>query len=216
MNIRDYQSIIWDWNGTLLNDVWLCADIMNNLLRKRSLPEITLEKYRDIFTFPVEDYYLKAGHSFENESFKVIGKEFMDEYELRKVDCHLFPYAVNVLQSIKDMSIDQYLLSAYKQESLIDFVKYYGLDEYFLSVKGLDHIYADGKLELSRQLVNEISSKINTSKSLFIGDTIHDFEVASNLGADCLIIASGHQSLNQLDPIEVAIFKSLEELYSIL
>jgi phosphoglycolate phosphatase len=216
MNIRDYQNIIWDWNGTLLNDVWLCADIMNNLLNKRSLPEITLEKYREIFTFPVEDYYLKAGHSFENESFKVIGKEFMDEYELKKVECRLFPGAVNVLQSIRDLGIDQYLLSAYKQESLIDFVRQFGLDEYFLSVKGLNHIYADGKLKLARQLIAEISNKKNTSKTLFIGDTIHDFEVASNLGADCLIITSGHQSLNQLDPVDVTKFDSLEEFYAIL
>ena len=59
MQIKNYQHIIWDWNGTLLNDVKLCADIMNNLLKTRSLPTITLEKYREIFTFPVKDYILK-------------------------------------------------------------------------------------------------------------------------------------------------------------
>ena len=55
MQIKNYQHIIWDWNGTLLDDVELCADIMNNLLKTRSLSTITLEKYREIFIFPLKD-----------------------------------------------------------------------------------------------------------------------------------------------------------------
>ncbi|NNG28138.1 MAG: HAD family hydrolase, partial [Ignavibacteriaceae bacterium] len=84
-NILKYDHIIWDWNGTLLNDVELCAFIMNNLLRKESLPEISLKKYREIFTFPVEEYYKLAGHNFNNNSFEVLGREFMIEYEQNKL-----------------------------------------------------------------------------------------------------------------------------------
>ena len=71
-NILKYNHIIWDWNGTLLNDVELCASIMNNLLRNESLSEISLEKYREIFTFPVEEYYKLAGHNFERNSFEIL------------------------------------------------------------------------------------------------------------------------------------------------
>ena len=98
MQIKNYQHIIWDWNGTLLNDVQMCSDIMNNLLKVRSLPTITLEKYKEIFTFPVKDYYIKAGHNFENESFEKIGKDFIDEYEKRKTECTLYPFAAEVLK----------------------------------------------------------------------------------------------------------------------
>ncbi|MCJ7554278.1 MAG: HAD family hydrolase, partial [Ignavibacteriaceae bacterium] len=75
------RHIIWDWNGTLFNDVVLCKDIMNNILKRFDLPLLSLEKYREVFTFPVEDYYKKAGLDFNITPFEILGKDFMDEYE---------------------------------------------------------------------------------------------------------------------------------------
>ena len=66
------KHVIWDWNGTLLDDAWLCVDVMNGMLSKRGLPLITLEIYRNIFDFPVRDYYLKLGYDFDNESFEMV------------------------------------------------------------------------------------------------------------------------------------------------
>ena len=175
MNLYDYKHIIWDWNGTLFNDVYLCSDIMNHLLEKRSLPVLTIDKYRDIFTFPVKDYYIKAGHDFTDESFEKIGKEFMDEYEVRKYECNLYPFTLKVLEKFKSNNINQYLLSAYKQESLLHIIKKYGIAEYFSEVYGLDHIYADGKLELGRKLMRRIRTNGKDEKVLLIGDTVHDF-----------------------------------------
>ena len=97
-----YDNIIWDWNGTLLDDVELCSSIMNNLLRKESLPEISIEKYREIFTFPVEEYYKLAGHSFEKKSFELLGKDFMVEYEEKKLSCKLYPFASETMDLLKE------------------------------------------------------------------------------------------------------------------
>jgi len=216
MQIENYQHIIWDWNGTLLNDVQMCADIMNNLLKVRSLPTITLEKYKEIFTFPVKDYYIKAGHNFENESFEKIGKDFIDEYEKRKTECALYPFAAEVLEIIRSLKIEQHLLSAYKQNNLEDIIKHFDINEYFNSVKGLDHIYADGKIELGKQLMNEISSNGKGSKVLLIGDTIHDYEVAKELNIDCLLVSNGHQNIEKLKSLNIPVIKNLKELFLLM
>ena len=50
-----YKHIIWDWNGTLLNDAWLFVEIMNGVLDNRNMDTITLEKYRKIL-IPNEGY----------------------------------------------------------------------------------------------------------------------------------------------------------------
>ena len=52
-----YTHIIWDWNGTLLDDAWLCVDVMNGMLRERRLPTRTLDQYKEVFDFPVRNYY---------------------------------------------------------------------------------------------------------------------------------------------------------------
>jgi phosphoglycolate phosphatase len=216
MNLFKYSDIIWDWNGTLLNDVELCSQIMNDLLVSRSLPAITLNRYKEIFTFPVKDYYVKAGHTFSEESFEKIGGDFMDEYEVKKYNCNLFPYATNVLQKIQSLNIRQHLLSAYRQEDLIEFVKHYDIYKYFSLIKGLDHIYADDKIEIGKKLMNEIAADGMNSDVIMIGDTIHDFEVADELGSDCILIANGHQNIERLQKLNIPVMKNLEELYNLL
>jgi phosphoglycolate phosphatase len=216
MRFKNYQHIIWDWNGTLLDDVQLCADIMNNLLKARSLPTITLEKYKEIFTFPVKDYYIKAGHDFVSESFEKIGKDFIDEYENRKAGCTLYPFATEILELIHSLDIKQHLLSAYKQNNLEDIIKHFDIEEYFNSVRGLDHIYADGKMEIGKQLMNDISSNGKGSKVLLIGDTIHDYEVSKGLNTDCLLISNGHQNNEKLKSLNIPVFNNLEEIFLLL
>ena len=83
--IKNYKHIIWDWNGTILNDLELCVDVGNNLFRKKNIPTISVEKYKDIFTIPVLKYYEAVGFDFSKESFEVLGKEWMQEYEEEKI-----------------------------------------------------------------------------------------------------------------------------------
>ena len=147
---NSYNHIIWDWNGTLFNDVELCASVMNMLLTQESLPNISIKKYKEIFTFPVIEYYRIAGHTFEKNSFEVLGKQFMDEYELRKNKCELFPGVTELLALMKSKNVQQHLLSAYEQDSLNRILKYFAIEDYFKNIVGLDNIYAGGKSNLAK------------------------------------------------------------------
>ena len=215
--ISEYNHIIWDWNGTLLDDVKLCASIMNSLLEQESLPGITVEKYREIFTFPVVEYYKLAGHTFERNSFKVLGKIFMENYELRKLECNLFPDVRKVLNEFKNKNINQYLLSAYKQDLLDKTVKHFELNEYFNEIIGLDNIYAGSKIHLGKELISIINSNGKKEKILLIGDTQHDLEVAQAIGVDCILISAGHQSEKKLSGLSgVTIIPGLDSLLTML
>ncbi len=87
------KIIIWDWNGTLLNDVQMCVNCMNVLLGKRNLPRLSFDTYRNVFNFPVRDYYEKIGFDFTCEDFEVPAKEFMDLYHRFLPETSLFPCA---------------------------------------------------------------------------------------------------------------------------
>ena len=215
-NIVKYDHIIWDWNGTLLNDVELCASIMNHLLRKESLPEISLKKYRDIFTFPVEKYYKLAGHNFKNNSFKILGKEFMIEYEKNKFDCVLYPSVIESIQLLQEQGKKQYLLSAYKHDNLESIIKSFKIDHYFEHISGLDNIYAGSKMELGKELIKKINPNGNDENILLIGDTEHDLEVANEVGIDCLLISEGHQNKERLLRLGVPVINTLTELKELL
>ncbi len=208
--IRKYKHVIWDWNGTILNDVELCVDVANNLFRKKNIPQITLEKYKSIFTIPVKDYYIEAGFNFDNESFEVVGKEWMDEYEERKYECSLYTDLVKVMESIQRSGIQQSVLSAYKQDLLNEMINKFELDKYLEHVIGLDNIYAASKLHLGKALMNKLCN--GHGETLMIGDTVHDYDVAIEIGADCALIAAGHQEYEKLVKTGAQVFKNLSEL----
>ena len=55
------EHVVWDWNGTLVDDAKLCVDIVNGILSEHMMPAVSLEFYRDHFSFPVSSYYEKIG-----------------------------------------------------------------------------------------------------------------------------------------------------------
>lgn len=208
--MHTYKHIIWDWNGTLFNDVGLCLDVLNGLLTRNNLARITLETYRDIFTFPVKDYYAKAGLDLEKHSFEKLGKEWMDEYQERRLEAQLFPKVIEILHKINNCGLEQSILSAYMQNTLLELVDHFNLRHCFIHLTGLDHIYATSKVDLGRELMEKLNH--NRDEVLLIGDTVHDFEVSQEIGADCVLIADGHQSKIKLLNCDAKVFENLEEM----
>jgi phosphoglycolate phosphatase len=203
--IGRYRHVIWDWNGTLFDDVGLCVDLISELLIKRGLPPISIERYRDIFTFPVKNYYAATGLDLEREPFERVGREWMDEYERRKHGCALHPGMGELLEGIAARGIGQSILSAYSQHTLIELVGHCGLTKYFQHLYGLDNIYAASKVDQGRKLMAILGH--GPGETLLIGDTAHDYDVAREVGADCLLIAHGHQSLERLAKLGVPVFR---------
>lgn len=213
--IEKYKHIIWDWNGTIFDDVDLSYNIICRLMVQYNLKSISLDQYKDFFTIPVRNYYERIGFDFEKESFEVVGRKWMDEYERRKFECNLYPGILPILKKIKSLNIGQSILSAYSQHTLDEMVKHFMLKEYFNNVVGLDNIYAASKLHLGVNLMKEIGKK--QGEVLLIGDTIHDLEVASEIGADCVLLSCGHQSNENLSILsrpygEITILASVDEL----
>ena len=194
--INNYKHVIWDWNGTLLNDVDFCRRIINRILVENNLPDLSLKKYREIFTFPVQNYYQAAGLDFSKISFEVLGKDFIDEYEEKKLSCSLFENAVDVLSGIHKKGIGQSVLSAYLHDNLVSILDHYNLTKYFDNVIGLDNIYAGSKTHLGLSLVEQLN--LPKKQILFIGDTLHDAEVAEAMGVHSILIANGHQVKEKL------------------
>ncbi|MBI5771079.1 MAG: HAD family hydrolase [Verrucomicrobia bacterium] len=185
-----YRHIIWDWNGTLLNDVDFSIDIMNGLLRRRGLPLLDRARYHALFDFPVRDYYYRLGFDPARDSFEALSVEFIGGYDERRWECRLHSGTRPALTAARAAGISQSILSAYRQETLHEIVAHFGLTDFFLRLTGLDNIYAHSKAELGRAWVAELG--LPRSDILMVGDTLHDLDVAAEMGVDCVLVAAGH------------------------
>ncbi len=188
--------IIWDWNGTIINDVQICVDIMNQLLEQNHLPKIGLKTYRRVFTFPVKEYYKRLGFDFGKVSFDEIGAKFIQLYNRKFNEIDLQPGAKELLNQLKLQGKKQVLISARNHSSLLADVKHFGLERYFEQIIGLDDDLARGKEHLVEEFF--VKNSIQPQKALFIGDTLHDCEIAKKLGAHYFMVSNGHQSAGEL------------------
>jgi phosphoglycolate phosphatase len=203
-------GVIWDWNGTLLNDSGLAVQTMNQMLEQRGLPMLSVEDYKSVFTFPVKDYYQKIGFDFQKEPFEVPALEFIDSYNGRVKDCSLQKDTLRVLEYFRSVDVKQYILSAMEQVVLDNCLRHYQINDFFEYVSGLDNIYAASKIDNGHRLIAEL--KLDASELVLIGDTVHDFEVATELGCQCVLIADGHQSKEVLQATGALVIDSISEL----
>ncbi len=213
-DLKKYRHIIWDFNGTLFDDSWLCVEILNDLLRKRDLPLITSELYARIFDIPVVDFYEKIGFDFSIEPFDIVGTEFITEYNRRRYECKFQPDVLTALKTFADNGLTQSVLSAYQHEHLVEIIDHLKISHFFTKILGLNDHYVAGKTDNAKLLVKDLSC--SPGQVLVLGDMTHDYDVAKTIGADCILIPGGHQDLKQLQTCPTTILESISQLLKLL
>ena len=207
------KYVIWDWNGTLIDDAWLFVELMNEELNVRNLPQITVDDYRHCFTFPVKKYYEVLGFDFQQEDFKEVGYQFIQKFKKRKFEANLFEHSADILAFTKKLNIKQSIVSAQENNLLNQTVKHYQIQHYFDTISGISHYYADDKIKLAQSVRKKIP--YDNREIVLIGDSVHDFEVAEALGVKCILFSKGHYSKKRLLRCDCPIIDNHRELEKI-
>lgn len=208
--VRHVRHVIWDWNGTLLDDAALCVSVMTGVLTRRGLPPLTAERYAEAFRFPVREYYRDLGFDFEREPFEVVGTEFIEGYAAREAGCGLRHGALETLQGLARHGKTQSVLSASQQGRLEQQARRLAVHPHFDALVGLDDHFAHGKVDVGRAWLQR--SGVDPRTTVLIGDTDHDVEVAAALGVRCLLVPSGHQSPERLRASGARVLDTLPSL----
>ena len=204
-----YQHIIWDWNGTLLDDVQTSVNAINQLLTTRALPPTDIPSYRERFGFPVRQYYTAIGFCLEKENWDLLARTYHDLY-LADTSIRLHPETVPVLRFCRDAGLGLSVLSASEQSILEQMLTAAGLTACFDFIHGVDNLHGHSKIETGHRLIRRIPCP--AAQVLLVGDTLHDHEVATALGCHCVLISRGHQSHQRLLQAGCPVLDSLSEL----
>lgn len=207
-------TIIWDWNGTLLDDAGICLEAINKMLQARNLPLLGLDKYREVFTFPVIDYYKEVGFNFTIEEWEPVAMEFIHLYLNALPGCDLTPFAAETLESFKQRGYRQAIISAMEHDALLKSVSELGIQSYFDYIGGIGDHYGGGKIDNARNYFNKAG--LNPDQITLIGDTLHDSEVAAELQCKCILVATGHQSIERLTRTNLPVITDLSAIHSVL
>ena len=210
MKIKNKKHIIFDWNGTLVDDAWVFIEILNTILINQKIKKINLKQYRSKFCFPIRDFYENLGVDISRSSFQQIEKKFVCEYKKLMYRPGLFSSTINTLTQLSLNNIKMSILSASNQSTLNKLVSYYKLNSFFKHVVGVQNHGAIGKGQAGASLLKKLDLK--KKEVLLIGDTDYDYEIAKNLEIDCILVSEGHQSSKRLKKITKHVVPTLNHI----
>lgn len=207
--LKPPKHIIWDWNGTLQDDVRAAVYGINVLLEQRGMPLVDIEKHRKIFSFPARNYYIALGFDLEKENWDEMSNTFIKAF-LSEPSTDLFEWTIPTLATLKARGIEMSLVSAAEQNTLTKAVDSYGILNYFSNIVGLTDHGAGSKAENAKKLVESLS--IAPSDIILVGDTSHDKEVADFAGCNCVLVESGYEARERLLKSGAIVIPSAKEL----
>ncbi len=205
------KYIFWDFNGTVLDDAYLCYEILNEMLIEEERPTVTFEEYLMIFDFPVETYYAKV-YDLKKTSFTVLAHRFIERYQPRSLNLGLHEGVIEAIKHYKNKGYINIMLSASEINNLHRQLKHFKIEHLFKGILGTSDVYAKSKVDVAKDFINE--NGINPKEVTMIGDTLHDVEVANELGCNIILYTKGHQHPDRLKAFQT--INDIKELYQIL
>jgi phosphoglycolate phosphatase len=193
---RELTTLVWDWNGTLLDDVHACVEAINVMLAERGLATVDIVRYRDAFRFPVREYYRRIGFDLTREDWDAVCSRYHNLYAAASKASPLRPGTVEALRLLGGEGYDMFVLSASELSILTRAVAERGVTDFFAGMYGLSNLHAHSKAGLGIELMS--GRNHGPGSVLLIGDTTHDWEVAREMGCDCVLMTGGHESEERL------------------
>ena len=189
------MTVIWDWNGTLLDDTDAALAAFNAQLVRRGLAPISRDFYRAHFAFPVKPFYELCGIDLAREDWDALAREYHRSYAAE-------PKALNretlaALERVRDSGARQCVLSALRQDLLESALDACGIRGYFDFVYGVDNLDGASKLDRARELLAHLEAEDPDFRTpgrvpaVLVGDALHDKEVADALALPCVLVATG-------------------------
>ncbi len=207
--LSERPLLVWDFNGTLIDDVQACLDALNALLRPRGIAPLSREDYRRTFRFPVAEFYRGLGMAPTDPfDWEALAESFHMRYLFSKTIAPQ-PGAAEAIAAFRAAGIRQGVLSALEQGLLEIQLRQFGFAEAMDFVCGSRNYDGASKEAAARALALR-------DPVVLVGDTLHDAEVAHSLGWDCILCAAGHQTEERLRTAGVPVIPTLHTLPEII
>lgn len=208
-----YQYILWDWNGTLLDDLSASLEAVNMTLDVYGKKRIDLDEYKSYLDTPIYKFY---EHLFDLEKTPMsdLSMYYRKFYDGLEDTIKIADRALQVLQKCKEKGIKQYIISASHTDDIEKYMKKLGVTDLFNRISGSDDRKAGSKVERARLLIEE--EKIPKEQCVMIGDSLHDLLTAQEIGVDVILYSGGHQAKEELLATGKTVCDDFMEIVNIL
>lgn len=204
------SHLVWDWNGTLLDDLAIVIEAVNRTIGVFGLSPVTADDYRDHYTRPVRQFYDRLfGRIVGDEEWLRLNTGFHDAYFELAHQVDLAPGARQAIDHLERSGWTQSLLSMSPQDWLDGIVRRLEIHDRFEIVDGLSGPTGGLKAVHLEEHLEQLG--VEGSAAVVVGDTPDDVAAARHVGARAILFHGGSHHMEVLDAEGVPIAETIEE-----
>lgn len=209
--MRQTTHVVWDWNGTLLDDLHIVVRAVNETISPFGFGPIDADDYRNHYTRPVRDFYVSLfGRQIADDEWLLLNTGFHDAYFRLATTADLASGARDALKLLSDSGVGQSLLSMSPQDWLTKIVRRLGIESLFVRVDGLTNV--DGGLKAPQMKRHLDRIEVDEAKVVVVGDTPDDVAAARHVGGEPILFHGGSHHLELLEREGVPIAETISEV----
>ncbi|MDE2030112.1 MAG: HAD family hydrolase [Alphaproteobacteria bacterium] len=198
---KNRKLVVWDWNGTLLDDTDLMLVCVNIILERMNRAPITMERFRETQMKPLKNFYLAVGVD-EKDIPHVLEQErtlFHDHYEPMAIGAPLRDGATDLLAALNTHGTAGVIVSNHITGEIIRLLKQHDIHHHFDEVIAYESRGVQFREPKGEKLHAYIAANgLNDADGIIIGDTVEEMEIARALGMASVAITGGIQSESRL------------------
>ncbi|MFF8383098.1 HAD family hydrolase [Streptomyces kanasensis] len=212
---RRRTHLVWDWNGTLLDDISAVIEATNAAFEELGIAPITLERYRELYCVPIPVFYQRLlGRLPDEAEWEIMDGTFHRHYWARAEGCGLTDGAAELLAAASGLGRTQSLLSLAPHERLLPLVRRHGIEEWFVRVDGRTDRSTAGKAEHMVRHLRALDG-VPPERIVVIGDAADDALAAAHVGARAVLYTGGSHSRASLQSVGVPVVDTLAEAVAV-
>lgn len=208
------RHVIWDWNGTLVDDLPVVVAAVNVSLAAIGESPIVADDYRDNYARPVRVFYNRLlDRRVTDAEWATIDATFHSTYVDTLDRVALTRDAKQAITLVAAAGATQSILSMWWHHDLVPEVSRHGIDELMVRVEGNTSDAGETKARLLEGHVAAVSA--NGGGVVMVGDAIDDAESAAEVGIPCVLYNGGSHHRPELEAMGVPVADSLVEAAAI-
>ncbi|MEV6267230.1 HAD hydrolase-like protein [Kribbella sp. NPDC051936] len=210
------RHVVWDWNGTLLNDNHAVLAAVNEVCAGFGRAELSWGEWQAAYARPMRlSYEQILRRTLDEAEWEQVDKLYHDRYDALLHTCELAARTHEVLRSCTASGRTQSLLSMWFHSRLTPTVEHYGLTTYFTRIDGLPGAVGGGSKADS--LVRHLEAQqLDPADVVLIGDVVDDAEAAQAAGARCVLVTTGAMTPQALHSTGAPVAASITEALQLL
>ncbi len=208
---KRFELLVFDWDGTLLDSAGAIVEAIKAACRDLDLPEPSDERARHVIGLGLSDALRYAVPDLPEQRYPQMVDRYRVHYLARDHELRLFEGAVALIAELDSAGFLLAVATGKSRLGLDRALKSSGLGAYFKSSRCADECFSKPHPQMLEELMSEFS--VLPGRTLMIGDTTHDLQMARNAGVASLAVDYGAHPAEALDALEpLARLHQVEEL----